>query len=356
METRNLKFKPSGDLWRAVQARDAAFEGDFVYAVKTTGIYCLNTCPSRRPHSENVLYFESATEAEASGYRPCKRCRPRDNGHPDPTVGKVLAACRLLEDPAEQPPTLAALGARTGMSPGHLRRKFTQMIGVSPRRYGEARRFERLRHKLRNGDDIAGAVYESGFGSGSRVYEKANRYLGMTPGAYRQGGRGQVIEYAIVPCPLGTLLVAGTERGLCSVALGEDAPTLLAELEAGFSEASLVPATAALGKPVEELVRYLAGDGPWPLLPLDVRATAFQTRVWDALRRIPPGETPSYQDVARAIGQPSAARAVANACASNPVALAIPCHRIVRKDGRAGGYRWGPARKFALIQMEKGGQ
>lgn len=340
------------DCWSAFAARDTAADGRFVVAVTSTGIYCKPSCPARRPKRENVRFYPVPEAAEQAGYRACRRCRPDRAGSADPRLAAVRKACGLI-DAADVIPTLPALGRALGMSPHHLQRVFTEIVGVSPRAYGEARRVARLKSDLRQGEPVAQALYGAGYGSASRLYEKAKAELGMTPARYRKGGVGEAVRFAIRKSPLDLLLVAATERGVCMIALGDDEGTLAQALKAEFPGAVLSRDEGGLGAYVEPILRHLSGRLPHLSLPLDVRATAFQRRVWQELQRIPAGRTASYKDVARRIGNPRAIRAVANACAANPVPLVVPCHRVVRGDGAPGGYRWGEARKQALLARER---
>jgi AraC family transcriptional regulator of adaptative response/methylated-DNA-[protein]-cysteine methyltransferase len=339
--------------WAAVQARDARFDGAFFYGVRSTGIYCKPSCPSRRPGRAQVAFFHSTEAAEAGGFRACRRCRPREASGGDPRAGMVERACRAIEAHAEGTVSLAALGAQLGVSPYHLQRTFKSVTGVTPRQYQAARRVGRFKRRIETGGAVAEAIYDAGFGSSSRLYERAGAELGMTPAVYARGGSGERITYTIAGCALGRLLVAATGRGLCAVRLGDSDAELESALAAEFRAAEIHRDAAALGEWVGTILRHLEGEQTSLDLPLDVRATAFQRRVWEELRRIPYGATRSYGDVARAVGQPSAVRAVARACASNPVALVTPCHRVVRGDGSLGGYRWGLERKRALLAAEQ---
>jgi AraC family transcriptional regulator of adaptative response/methylated-DNA-[protein]-cysteine methyltransferase len=339
--------------WRAVEVRDAAFDGAFVYAVGSTGVYCRPSCPSRRPHRRHVAFFGLPEAAERAGFRACLRCRPRQARARDGRIEAVRSACRFIEERDDGPPTLAALAAHVGLSPHHLQRTFKRIVGVTPRQYADARRLDRLKARLRAGDQVAGALYEVGYGSSSRLYERAPSQLGMTPATYRRGGKGARIGYSIVAGPLGRLLVAATARGVCAVYLGADDGALEAALRREYPAAEIARDDAGLGRWVGALGEHLDGRRPDLDLPVDVRATAFQRQVWEALQAIPYGATRSYGEVARAIGRPTAARAVARACATNPVAVVVPCHRVVAADGGLGGYRWGVKRKRALLAKER---
>ncbi|MDH3211806.1 MAG: bifunctional DNA-binding transcriptional regulator/O6-methylguanine-DNA methyltransferase Ada [Myxococcales bacterium] len=340
--------------WQSVLDRDAREDGHFVYAVETTGVYCRPTCPSRRPLRKNVAFFENPDEARAAGFHPCRRCRPEAGGTWDAAREKVLAACRYIEAQQDRIPTLEELGKRVGQSPGHFQRVFKRVVGISPRKYADALRVERLKRRLQQGEPIAGALYDTGYGSTSRLYETAASQLGMTPRSYRRKASGEQIQYVTLACPVGgQLLVAATGRGLCAVRLGDTARELVAELEEEFQGAVFERGGETLGELLEALVGYLAGERSLPDLPFDVQATAFQRRVWEAIRAIPEGATATYGDLAQAIGSPNAVRAVAQACARNPVALVIPCHRVAPKSGGTGGYRWGENRKEKLLRLEK---
>jgi AraC family transcriptional regulator of adaptative response/methylated-DNA-[protein]-cysteine methyltransferase len=335
----------------ALSQRDPAFDGVFFYAVTTTGVYCRPSCKSRRPLERNVRFFADTAAARAAGFRACKRCRPDDaayNVQPE----WLEHVCRLLED-AEEAPTLDELAVQAGVSRAHLQRTFTKAVGVSPRRYAATLREQRLRTALRSGATVSAATYESGFGSSSRVYESAGSTIGMTPARYRRGASGMTIAYGIVASALGPVLVAATNRGICHVALGDDEAALERDLRASFPQATLERADDRVESATSALVRYLSAGGPWPRLPLDVRATAFQARVWEALTHIAPGSTTTYGELARALGDPAATRAVARACATNPVALLIPCHRVIAKNGDMRGYRWGIDRKTRLLDIER---
>jgi len=337
--------------WRAVAARDRRANGQFVYAVGSTGIYCRPGCPSRRPNPDRVTFFDSPAEAARAGYRPCRRCRPDQPAAADPWLDKVRRACVYLAN-VEGPVSLARLAARLGGSPYHVQRSFKRIVGVTPREYADACRLRNVKTRLRASDRVTDAMLDAGYGSTSRFYERAVPRLGMTPATYRRGGAGVRIQYAIVDSPLGRLLVAATDRGVCAVAMAASDRELLAGLHEEYPRATLVQHASGLRRWTREIVRYLEGRTPRVDLPLDVRATAFQWQVWNALAAIPSGETRSYKDIARAIGRPTAARAVSRACATNPVALAIPCHRVVSESGRTGGYRWGVARKKELLAAE----
>jgi AraC family transcriptional regulator of adaptative response/methylated-DNA-[protein]-cysteine methyltransferase len=335
--------------WQAVLQRARAYDGRFVYAVLSTGIYCRPTCPSRRPRRENVRFYDSIEAAAQAGFRPCQRCQP----HKASAEQRVVAQVQQLLRSAETPPTLAALGATVGLSPFHLQRLFKKATGLSPREYANLHRAQRLKEELKAGSSVTDALYEAGYGSSRALYEAASQHLGMTPGAYRRGGAGERIAYACAQTPLGTVLVAATGRGLCALRFGEgDGAALVAELRAEFPRAVLVEAPHELAPYIDAVQAYLAGRRQGLDLPLDLQATAFQQRVWKALRDIPYGEVRSYKQVAEMIGEPKAVRAVARACAANPVALAVPCHRVVRTGGDLSGYRWGVARKEALLRQE----
>ncbi len=337
--------------YSAIRQRDGARDGTFWYGVRTTGVYCRPACPSRVPLERNVVYFASPAAARAAGFRACKRCRPDEAGATP--LPAWLARARELLDASEERLTLDALAAQVGVSRAHLQRSFAAAFGVSPRAYAAAARERRLRAHLRGGSRVTDATYASGFGSGSRVYDAATTTLGMSPTRYRTGAAGASIVYGIVPCALGFVLVAMTERGIAHVALGDAEDALEAGVRAEFPAATLTRADDRVETATSALVRYLADAGPWPSLPLDVRGTAFQSRVWDALRRLAPGTTTSYGELARALGDPNATRAVARACATNPVALLIPCHRVVAGDGELRGYRWGLERKRRLLALER---
>ena len=339
--------------WQAVLDRDARFDSAFVYAVRSTGIYCRPTCPSRRPRRQQVAFYAAPAAAEAAGFRACRRCTPEGRPPRDRQAQAARRACAAIDAASEGPPTLAALGRAVGMSPHHLQRTCKRIMGVSPRQYADARRLGRLKSSLRRGEDIAGALYGAGYGSSSRLYERAPGQLGMTPATYRKGGAGASMRYAIIDSALGRLLVAATDRGLSFVGFGETDADLEAEMRDEFPAAEIARDDEALGGLVGPLVASLAGQSAALDLPLDVQATAFQRRVWEALRAIPLGEVRSYREVAESLGQPGAARAVGNACAHNPVPLVIPCHRVVRGDGGLGGYRWGPGRKETLLAHER---
>ncbi|HUN04987.1 MAG TPA: bifunctional DNA-binding transcriptional regulator/O6-methylguanine-DNA methyltransferase Ada [Aggregatilineales bacterium] len=336
--------------WQAVIDRDASQDRQFVFAVRTTGVYCRPSCKCRQPLRQNVHFYDSPAQAEAAGFRACKRCAP-DRLAFEAEIGARV--CAFIDAHLDERLTLDRLGEAVGLSPAHLQRVFKQVTGVSPRQYVEVRRIGQLKANLREGQPIAAALYDAGFSSSSRVYEESGAKLGMTPAAYRKGGAGMHIRYTISECPLGYLLVGATERGLCAVSLGDSPAAVEQWLQTDYPQAELEQADAGLAAVVEQLVRHLAGDLPHLDLPLDVQATAFQLRVWEALRQIPYGETRSYAQVAQALGEPTAARAVARACASNRVALVIPCHRVVRGDGDLSGYRWGVKRKAALLATER---
>lgn len=339
--------------WQAVAGRDGGSDGAFVYAVRSTGIYCRPSCPSRRPRREQVAFFALPDAAELAGFRACKRCTPREASPADPGAAVVSAACATIAGRLEQPPTLGELGAAVGMSPHHLQRTFRRLVGVSPREYADALRLESLKGQLRAGESVSGAIYAAGYGSPSRIYERADAQLGMPPAVYRGGGKGMQIGYTIVDSALGRLLVAATARGVCAVSLGDDDERLEYELRAEYRMAEIVR-DDAIGNSVDAILAYLGGQRPSLDLPLDVQATAFQRQVWQALQAIPYGETRTYLQIAEGLGNPKAVRAVGRACATNPVSLVVPCHRAVGSDGKLHGFRWGLERKRALLDMEKG--
>ena len=343
----------SDDLcWNAVVGRDHALDGDFVYAVRTTGVYCRPSCPSRQSRRENTVFFTTPVEAEHAGYRECLRCGPTRSSVEERRLEAVRAACAAIDE-AEQAPALRELAATVGLSPSHLHRQFKRLLGVTPREYASGRRVARLRDRLHTGRPVADAIYEAGFGSSSRVYETAKRTLGMTPGQYRDGGRNVTIEFTVARSPLGHLLVATTDQGICCIEFGSSETMLQERLAERFPAARLKENDDDLRQSVADITAFIRTPRHGLRLPLDIQGTAFQHRVWKALQAIPPGRTASYREVAAAIGQPTAHRAVARACSANKLALAIPCHRVVRTDGQLGGYRWGLERKRRLLEREK---
>ena len=338
--------------WNAMVERDRTFDGVFVYGVATTGIYCRPQCASRRPKRGNVRFFATVDEAQGAGFRSCKRCQPAHSHLEDPSVAKVVIVCRYIEQHMERQPRLDELAALVGLSPGHMQRVFHRLVGISPKEYADGLRRERFKRLVRDGAHITLALYEAGYGSSSRLYERAPQQLGMTPASYQQQGAGECIRYLVVPSALGPLLVAATDRGVCAVRFGETPEALEAALQDEFANATLIRVNHNVAQWAAQLVRYLEGTTAWPTLPVDVRATSFQLQVWQCLRTIPEGTTATYSDVAHWIGNPKAVRAVAQACASNPVAVVIPCHRVLPKPGGSGGYRWGTRRKQQLLALE----
>lgn len=339
--------------WAAVRERDQGADGAFVYGVLTTGVYCRPGCASRQPRRENVRFFDGPEGAEGAGLRPCKRCAPRGDGGDDHAAA-IARACALLEQAAE-PPTLRELAAAAGLSPFHFHRVFKAALGVTPKAYARARRAERLRAGLAAGTPVGPAGYDAGFGSSSSLYADSAAALGMRPSAYRGGAAGERVRYAVARAYLGWVLVAATERGLCAIDLGDDPAALAEGLRARLPRAELQADDPDFAAWVAQVVAFLEAPGRGLGLPLDIQGTAFQRRVWAALQAIPPGQTASYAEVAAQVGQPGAARAVAQACAANSLAVAVPCHRVVRGDGARGGYRWGAARKAALLEREAAG-
>jgi AraC family transcriptional regulator, regulatory protein of adaptative response / methylated-DNA-[protein]-cysteine methyltransferase len=338
--------------WEAVINRDSGYDGRVFFGVRSTGIYCRPSCPARRPRREQVVFFQLPETAERAGFRSCKRCKPRNAPTADPQVEMVRQACQYIENHSYEHPTLEDLSTHTGVSPYHLQRIFKRIVGISPRQYADAMRLDQFKTGVKSGSTVTGAMYDAGYGSSSRLYERAQDKLGMTPADYRRGGKEMKITYAIIDCALGRLLVAGTEKGICAVRLGDADEILEKNLLSEFPAAEVIRDDEGLGGWVEQISNHLKGNQPHLDLTLDVRATAFQWSVWEKLREIPYGSTRSYSEVARAMGRPSATRAVARACATNPVALVIPCHRVVREDKSLGGYRWGIERKKALLKQE----
>lgn len=341
--------------WQQVATRDRAADGAFVYGVKTTGVYCRPSCPSRLAKRANVSFHESAAEAEAAGFRPCRRCHPA--AMREPAASLMQAMARYIDEHADEPLPLTRLAGEAGMSPAHFQRSFKAALGVSPREYQSARRLARFKLALREGEGVLEAGLDAGFSSTSRLYEAADGSLGMTPSAYRAGGAGEVITYATRETVLGPLMMAATQRGVCFVQFGESAEALLEQLAAEFPEAALLRAALAAAAPLDDwmaaLAAHLEQAAPRPDLPLDLRGTAFQISVWRFLMSVRPGEVVSYSELAAATGKPRAIRAAASACAANRIALLIPCHRALRADGSLGGYRWGMERKRALLDTER---
>jgi AraC family transcriptional regulator of adaptative response/methylated-DNA-[protein]-cysteine methyltransferase len=338
--------------WAAVLARDNAFDGKFVTAVRTTGIYCRPSCAARHPRRENVRFYATCAEAEAAGFRPCKRCTPHAPALQEQHAAKVTAACRLIET-AETPPKLDDLAAHAELSPYHFHRLFKAATGATPKAYAAADRRKRVREALNGSKTVTEAIYEAGFNSSGRFYAGARQALGMKPSEFRAGGNNVDIRHAIASCSLGQVLVAASDKGVCAIFFGDDADTLEQELRNRFPRARLIGGDGAFGKLVAQVVAFVEAPRKSLALPLDVHGTAFQHQVWAALREIPSGETATYGDIARRIGKPAAVRAVGTACGANPIAVAIPCHRVMGRDGKLTGYRWGEARKRALLDKER---
>lgn len=356
MEHRQADDKPNltsnDEKWRAVVTRDSASDGVFVYAVRSTGIYCKPSCPARRPGRQQVRFFSAPHDAERAGFRACIRCKPKQVR----TSAQTELAdrlCKYIEQNLDKKITLANLSAQTRISPYHLQRTFKKMVGISPRQYAEALRLAKMKRSLRNGETVTRALYGAGFSSRSRLYEKAQVRFGMSPGAIRRGGLGMRIEYAAVEVPLGRLLVAVTERGVCAVCIGDTVSEVEAALSEDYPFAEKHRTDQGLRDWIRAFANYLAGRSTHLNLPIDVQATAFQWKVWKEIQSVPYGETTSYSKIAAAIGSPEAVRAVANACARNPVALIVPCHRVIGKDRKLHGYRWGNERKEALLRLER---
>jgi AraC family transcriptional regulator, regulatory protein of adaptative response / methylated-DNA-[protein]-cysteine methyltransferase len=340
--------------WNAVVARDSAHDGEFVFAVSTTGVYCRPSCPARRPRRENVKFFPRPEQAEHAGFRACLRCRPKSlsgNAQSD----SVKEICRYIEQHLDEPITLERLGKEFRQSPFHLQRRFKAVVGITPREYADSCRLRLLKRNLQAGDNVTRAMYDAGYGSSSRLYERTASQLGMTPDKYRRGAIAAAIRYTCADSPLGRMLVAATERGVCAIQFARSDGELLEGLKREFPFAMRKPDDGGLQSWVSALLHRMRDGESDTALPLDIRATAFQRRVWTYLQSIPFGATRSYSQVAKGIGQPRACRAVARACATNPVAVAIPCHRVVREDGDISGYRWGVERKRVLLEMEQRG-
>jgi AraC family transcriptional regulator, regulatory protein of adaptative response / methylated-DNA-[protein]-cysteine methyltransferase len=344
------------EMWSAVIARDASSDGSFVFAVRSTGIYCRPSCPARRPQREQVSFFSLPEAAERAGFRACKRCHPRRARVNDPQIELVRRVCHIIAEHRDEPVTLERMGAIVGVNAHHLQRTFKQLMGITPRQYAESQKLDRFKIGVKRGSSVTDAMYDAGYGSSRALYEKSSSQLGMTPATYGRGGRGMRIVFTIADSPLGRLLVAATERGVCSVALGGSDSALTNALFAEYPQASIdsqdTKISPSLNLWLQQVLDSLSGQIRRVDLPTDIQATAFQCRVWEELRRIPYGSTRSYQEIARAIGKPNAVRAVARACASNRLALIIPCHRVIREDKTLGGYRWGLERKQKLLVRE----
>ncbi len=342
-------------LWNAWERQDAACDGQFYVAVRTTGVYCRPSCPAR-PLRKNVLFFASCEEAESAGYRACKRCHPREAALPDASAELVQRVVQLIERDGNA--RLDDLGAQLNISPFHLQRTFKRVLGVSPLKYAQLLKSRQIKAELKSSATVTDATYNAGFNSSSRVYEQSDLALGMTPGSYQRGGRGMHIAYTLIDSVLGRMLIAGTPRGICAIYFGDEDVQLESALLKEYPAAAIeCHENTVLTQWAQAVVQYLAQQQPYSAiakLPIDVQGTAFQAMVWQALRQIPPGVTWSYSDVAKAIGQPTAMRAVANACGANRVSIVIPCHRVVREDGKTGGYRWGATRKAMLLATERG--
>lgn len=344
-------FSSDDERWDAVARRDRSADGSFYYSVRTTGVYCRPSCAARLALRRNVAFHASRADAEAAGFRPCKRCRPDTGGLAEAHAAAVARACRLIEA-SEQIPDLDALAEKAGMSRFHFHRVFKRIAGVTPKAYAAARRAHRVREELPRSGTVTDAIYGAGFNSNGRFYAKSAEVLGMTPARFRSGGAGESIKFAVGECSLGSILVAGTGKGICAIALGDDPDILVHDLQDRFPKARLIGGDGDFEELVAKVVGFVEAPGLGLDLPLDVRGTAFQQRVWQALREIPPGHTVSYAQVAHRIGEPGAVRAVAQACAANNIAVAIPCHRVIRNDGGLSGYRWGVERKRALLDRE----
>lgn len=338
--------------WNAVVAKDKRADGHFFYSVRTTGVFCRPSCPARPARRENVAFHPTCDAAEAAGFRPCKRCKPREASQSERDATLIARACNLIET-SDTPPRLATLAAAAGLSPFHFHRVFKATTGLTPKGYADAHRADRVRKALPASKTITGAIYEAGFNSNGRFYASSNQVLGMTPRRYRAGGERLQIRFAIGECSLGSILVAATDKGVCAILLGSDPHVLIRELQDRFARAELIGADAAFERLVAKVIGFVEQPRLGLDLPLDVRGTAFQQRVWKALRGIGVGKTMSYGEIAARIGRPSSTRAVAQACAANMIAVAIPCHRVIRTDGQLSGYRWGVQRKQALLQREQ---
>lgn len=338
--------------WEAVASRDSIYDSAFVYAVRSTGIYCRPSCPSRRPQRKQVLFFRAPAWAEREGFRPCRRCHPRRE--PLQSESRLIAsACRLMEQNSSEPMRMASVASRLGVNPFRLQRMFRNLLGITPGAYARSIRLRHLKEQLRKGNDVTTALYQAGYSSSSRLYEGSNRDLGMTPARYRRGGKDMEISYSTAPCDLGRVLLAGTARGVSAIYLGDSDARLEEALRREYPAAVIRKNPSGVSQWLQELVRHISGHQPHLDLPLDVKATAFQLRVWEALQAIPRGSTQTYSDLARSLGLAKGQRAVARACATNPVSVLIPCHRVLRRDGGLGGYRWGIDRKRALLAIER---
>ncbi len=350
-ETVDMTGNPETQQWQAVVNRDSSQDGKFVFAVSSTGVYCRPSCPARRPRRENVAFFSNPEEAEKAGYRACLRCRPKAIGSTQSNV--VKAMCRYIERHLDEPVTLAQLAREFHQSPFHLQRTFKAVLGITPRAYADSCRMDQLKENLRAGHSVTRAMYDAGYGSSSRLYERTASQLGMTPDKYRRGAVSAIIRYTCSDSPLGRMLIAATDRGICAIQFADSDEELESGLKHEFPFAIRRRDDAGLQTWEHNLLRQMRGHKLNASLPLDIQATAFQRKVWTYLQSIPFGSTRSYSEVAKAIRQPSATRAVARACATNRIAVAIPCHRVVREDGDMGGYRWGIERKKALLGMER---
>jgi AraC family transcriptional regulator of adaptative response/methylated-DNA-[protein]-cysteine methyltransferase len=352
LATRNvLSFRNDDERWEAVRRHNRAADGAFYYAVRTTGVYCRPSCAARQPRRENVEFHATPAQAEAAGFRPCKRCKPTAQGLAERHAAVVAKACRLIEQ-AEELPSLDDLARGARLSPFHFHRVFKSVTGVTPKAYAAAHRGRRVRDELKGAGTVTEAIYGAGFNSNARFYEASADLLGMTPSEFRAGGAGATIRFAVGECSLGSILVAATAKGVCAIQFGDDPDVLARNLQDAFPQAKLVGGDPAFEQLVAKVVGFIEAPRQGLDLPLHVRGTAFQQRVWRALRKIRPGKTASYAEIAEKIGEPKAVRAVAQACGANPVAVAIPCHRVVRRDGALSGYRWGVERKRTLLEKE----
>jgi AraC family transcriptional regulator of adaptative response/methylated-DNA-[protein]-cysteine methyltransferase len=343
-------------LWQAIMQRDRNADGRFVFAVRSTKIYCRPSCPSRRPHREHVVFFAQTADAERAGFRPCKRCHPHTDDVPALHTELMQRIARHLETHLDEPLTLGDLSKQFHLSANHLQKTFKHIIGVTPKQYAAACRLNKVKTELKTSDNVTESLYAAGYGSSSRLYEKSDAQLGMTPRAYQRGGKGMNIGYTIVDCVLGRLLIAATLKGICFISLGDSDAQLVGALQHDYPNAEIHSQTNDLRDWVGAIVHHLNGKQPHLALPLDVQGTAFQKQVWNALCQIPYGQTRSYGELAAQLGKPNASRAVGRACATNPTAIVVPCHRALASNGKLTGYRWGVERKEKLLELEKGGE